>query len=100
MLLGAAIAVWSLARWSAAPLALSLTLLGTGVLLIVLGVGIQRRARVAWAFAVSVLGVLAVAGLLAVPGIVRAGAPPAVAGLALAAVVGLLFLLVGGREQL
>jgi hypothetical protein len=100
MLVGAALAVWAVSRWAVAPLPLTLTLVGAGALLVILGVGIQRRARAAWAFAVSVLGVLAAAGAFAVPGIVRAGVPPVFVGLALAGVVGVLFLLVGGRDQL
>jgi hypothetical protein len=100
MLLGAALGAWAGSRAAVAPLALTLALVGFGALLVVLGVGVQRGSRVAWSFTVAVLGVMTVAGLLAAPGIVRAGAPAAAAGLALAAVVGLLFLLVGGRDQI
>jgi hypothetical protein len=99
-LVGVGIMAWAGWRFGSAPLPLSLTLVGTGVLLVVLGLGIRRGLRAAWAFAVSVLGVVGAAGLLAMPGIVRAGAPPVVAGLALAVVVGVLFLVISARDPL
>jgi hypothetical protein len=100
MVVGAALAAWAASRWSAAPLPLTLTLVGTGTLLVILGLGLRSKLRAAWSFSVSVLGVLAAAGLLATPGVVRAGVPPVAVGLSLAAVAGLLFLLISGRDQL
>jgi hypothetical protein len=100
IVLGCALAAWAASRFRVAPLPLTLSLIGTGALLVLCGAGIARRARAGWSFAVAVLAVLTIAGLLALPGIVRAGAPPVVAGLALAAVVGVLILLISGRAEL
>jgi hypothetical protein len=100
IVLGCALAAWAASRGHVAPLPLTISLCATGALLALCGVGIARRARAAWAFAIAVLAVLTLAGLLALPGIVRAGAPPLVAGVALAAVVGVLFLLINGRAEL
>lgn len=83
---------------SALPTALLLTLVLGGTLLVGLGLGMARRARAAWSFTVAILGVLAAAGLLAIPALVRGGIPAVAAGFALALVFGLLGALIVGRE--
>jgi lysylphosphatidylglycerol synthetase-like protein (DUF2156 family) len=81
------------------PLPLLLTFILSGVLLVAIGVGLARRSRAAWSFAVAILGVLAVAGLLGVPALVRSGISAVAAGIALALVLGLLGALVAGRGE-
>ena len=88
LVLGLGLAAW----------ALLVTLVLTGATLAVIAVGLARRARLAWSYALAILGVLTVAGLLATPAIVRSGFPPIFAGLVLAVLVGLLATLVMGRD--
>lgn len=97
--LGSIIAATAIVRARAAPLPLTLTLVGVGLLLGVLGIGIWRRARTAWAFTVALLGVLVVAGLLALPALVNGGVPSAAAGVTLALVGGTLIFLAMGHEE-
>ena len=96
--LGLVLAIWALLRGASLPLALVITLVATGAALVAVGVGLARRARVAWSFALAILGVLTVAGLLAMPAIVRSGFPPILAGLVLAVLVGLGATLIMGRD--
>jgi hypothetical protein len=98
LILGLALIGWSLWRGTAFPLALVITLVTTGVVLVVLGVGLARRARAAWSFTLAIIGVLTTSGLLAMPAIVRSGFPPILAGLVLAALVGLGATLIMGRD--
>ena len=98
LVLGLGLAGWSVVRAATLPLALIITLVATGATLVALGVGLARRARVAWAFALAVLGVLTVTGLLAMPAIVRSGFPPILAGVVLAVLVGLGASLIMGRD--
>ncbi len=98
LLLGLGLAAWALLRSAGLPLALVITLVATGATLTVLAVGLARRARLAWSYALAILGVLTVAGLLATPAIVRSGFPPIFAGVVLAVLVGLLATLVMGRD--
>jgi lysylphosphatidylglycerol synthetase-like protein (DUF2156 family) len=98
MLLGGALGGYTLLGRTSQPPPLVLTLVGCAILLIVLGVGLLRRSRIAWAFAVAVLAVLLVAGLLSVPAVVRSGFSRIAAGLLLAVIVGLLGSLIMNRE--
>lgn len=98
LLLGLALAGWSVFRAAALPLALVITLVVTGAALVAVGVGLARRARVAWSFALAILGVLTVTGLLAMPAIVRSGFPPILAGVVMAVLVGLGATLIMGRD--
>lgn len=97
-LLGVALLIWSVARGASFPPAVTVALVGTGVLLMVLGWGLAQRARAAWSFGLATLGVLAVTGLLALPAIVRSGFPSIAAGLLLAIIIGLIGALVMGRD--
>jgi len=98
LVLGLALGSWAVLRAGALPLALVITLVATGATLVALGLGLARRARVAWSFTLAILGVLALAGLLAMPAIVRSGFPPIVAGLVLAVLFGLGATLIMGRD--
>jgi len=98
LVLGLGLAGWAVPRAGSLPLALVITLVATGATLVALGVGLARRARVAWSFALAIVGVLTVAGLLAMPAIVRSGFPPILAGLVLAVLVGLGATLIMGRD--
>jgi hypothetical protein len=98
LLLGFGLAAWSLWRAAVLPLPLVVALILTGVVLAALGVGVGRAARAAWAFALAILGVLGLAGVLAVPAIVRSGFPAPLAGLVLALIAGLFGALIMGRD--
>jgi hypothetical protein len=98
LVLGLGLAGWSVSRSATLPLALVITLVVTGAALAALGVGLARRARVAWSFTLAILGVRTIPGLLAMPAIVRSGFPPILAGLVLAALVGLGATLIMGRD--
>ena len=99
MVLGAAVGGYVLAGKVTQPLPLVCTLVGTGILLIALGVGLLRRSRVAWAFSIAALGVMLVAAFLAVPALVRSGFSQVGAGLLLAAIVGLFGALIMNRSS-
>jgi hypothetical protein len=96
---GVALAVFVALRAGDLPLPAVLTLFFAAALEIVLGVGLARRDRVAWAFSVALAGVQAVALLLAVPAMVRGGIHVGVAATAVAAVGAQLTLLIVGRSD-
>ena len=97
---GVALVVAALLAASSAPPPLTVVITLTGVLQLGIGRGLLRRPRAAWAPGVSLAGVLAVVGLLALPALARAGVPmvAAIGGTVAAA---LLFgVLVAGRREL
>ena len=96
---GVALAVFVAMRARDLPLPAALALFGGAALQIALGVGLLRRGRVAWAFSLALVGVQAVALLLAVPAMVRGGIHVGVAATAVAAVGAQLTLLIVGRSD-
>lgn len=97
--IGAALLVWTLVSSVGFTLPLILTLVGGGVLEIGLGIGLAMKRRAAWAFALAAAGVAAVALLLAVPAIHRAGSGIMFANVALFAVLIQLILLIIGKDE-
>ena len=99
VLLGTVIAWKPLAAESslAAPLALSLVI--AGVTDAILGIGLLRGRRAAWAFSLSLNLVLAFSAFLAVPAIVRAGAHPLMAVAPCLVAAGLVVALAIGHRE-
>ena len=96
--LGVAILAVTLTTSSLAPV-LTIVLIGAGLIQLGLAVGLLRGSRAAWAFALSLDGVLAFAALLAIPAILRAKVPVALAALpALAALTAVVILAVASDE--
>lgn len=97
---GLGLAAWTLRAAGGLPVPLIIALLGAAALEIGLGVGVVQRSRAAWAYAMSLTGVLSVALLIALPAFQKSGASWLTVGL-VAAVAGThLVLLVIAREDL
>ena len=98
---GCALAGWTLIRAfddKPPPLPLIAGLLAAAGLEITTGALMLAHRRAAWAFAVSLTGVLVAAGIFALPAIVRAGVAPPLAAVGLGAGVVLLVLLAVCKE--
>ena len=74
-LLVAAFAVGRLRALPPTPLPLLVTLFTVALLFVVLGLGVWRRARAAWSYAVALTGVTAFVVLLGTPALLRSGIP-------------------------
>jgi hypothetical protein len=81
------------------PGALVVSMLLTGVLQIALGVGLLRASRTAWSFTLSLDGVLAAVGLIALPAIVRTGVNGFLAAIPLAVLVSVIVFLVMAKDE-
>jgi hypothetical protein len=97
---GLGLAGWTVRAAAGLPLPLTIALLGTAILEIVLGVGLIRRVRSAWSFALSLTGVLAVALLIALPAIYKSGTSMILGGAAAALIGAQLALLIAARREL
>ena len=101
IVVGCALAGWALLRAfddKPPPLPLIVGLLAAAGLEITTGALMMAHRRAAWAFAVSLTGVLVAAGIFALPAIVRAGVAPPLAAVGLGAGVVLLVLLALCKE--
>jgi hypothetical protein len=104
-LIGVGLVVWTLGRaggegaGAGLPPQLTTALIFTGGLEAALGAGLWLRSRVAWSFALSLDGVLAVVGFFALPAIAHAGPNAVMGGLALAVVCGTIGVLVAAKDE-
>lgn len=97
--LGAALLVWTLTSSVGFALPLIITLAAGGLLEIGLGIGLAKKSRAAWSFALAAAGVGSLTLLLAVPAIQRAGASVVFAAAALLIVLLQLVLLILAKDQ-
>jgi hypothetical protein len=97
---GLGLAAWTLRSVTALPIPLICALLGAAALEVGLGIGLLRRARAAWSFAVSLTAVLTLALVLALPAIHKSGASLVLGVAAALLVVTQLVLLILARRGL
>jgi hypothetical protein len=98
MVVGAALIIWTMVHGGLPP-QLTTALIFAGVVELALGIALLAGSRVAWAFALSLDGVLGTVGLFALPAIGRVGANAIVGGLALAMIAGTFGVLVAAKDE-
>jgi hypothetical protein len=102
LLVGAGLVFWTVLRAvSDNPPAtvLSIALFLAGTLDVILGAGLLRSSRTAWAFALALNLVMGVVGLFALPAIARSSAGLAAGGAVVAVVAGVVAVLITAKSE-